>query len=124
MDKVDIEGQARPATSVFRGPRKEVVLGGGLAGKPRGRNNYLRKYPEHSWTWTSQSVKVSVYRTSQSVKSVRLPVVWGANTPPQLRRALSGGAGEKQPEKSRREAGEKTEIAEREEWWLDDANEG
>ena len=50
--------------------------------------------------------------------------VWGANTPPQLRRALSGGAGEKQPEKSRREAGEKTEIAEREEWWLDDANEG
>ncbi len=61
VDKVDIEGRARPATSVFRGPRKEVVLGRGLAGKPRARNNHLRKYPEHSWTWTSQSVKVPLY---------------------------------------------------------------
>ena len=48
----------------------------------------------------------------------------GGEYPPQLRRALSGGVGEEQPEKSRREPGEKTEIEEREEWWLDDANEG
>ncbi len=76
----------------FRGPGKEVLLGRGLAGKPRGRKNHLRKYSEHSWTWTSQSAKAPLYLDFAVLEDTRSR---GQILPPQLRRALSGGAGEK-----------------------------